>query len=186
MKKASVKVGQVYSCKVSGSVVPVRIDRENPRGGWDATNLKTQKPVRVKSAQRLRGKAANWPGKRRPKSAAPDREGDARAKVSESRGAPPKVKPAAEKKSGRPRGILDAAVIVLADADGPLTPAVIVDRALKRGLWSTKGKTPAATLYAAIIREIAGKGQVSRFRKTAPNTFELTGAHATAATKPKK
>jgi len=64
MKKNEVEVGGVYSAKVSGNIVPVRIDRENPRGGWDATNLKTKKSVRVKSAQRLRGKAATWPGKK--------------------------------------------------------------------------------------------------------------------------
>jgi len=64
MKKNEVEVGGVYSAKVSGNIVPVRIDRENPRGGWEGTNLKTKKSVRIKSAQRLRCKAATWPGKK--------------------------------------------------------------------------------------------------------------------------
>ena len=64
MNKSDVKVGGVYSAKVSGNVVPVRIDRENPRGGWDGTNLKTKKSVRIKSAQRLRGKSSTSPGKK--------------------------------------------------------------------------------------------------------------------------
>jgi hypothetical protein len=34
-----------------------------------------------------------------------------------------------------------------------------------RGLWQTKGKTPTATIYAAIIREIAKKGKEAPFRK---------------------
>jgi hypothetical protein len=55
MKKADVKVGGRYSAKVSDNVVVVRIDAENPHGGWDATNEATGKKVRVKSAQRLRG-----------------------------------------------------------------------------------------------------------------------------------
>jgi len=38
MKKADVKTGEVYSAKVSGNIVPVRIDRENPRGGWDGSS----------------------------------------------------------------------------------------------------------------------------------------------------
>ena len=63
MKKSDIKVGEVYSCKVSGNIVAVRIDSENFRSGWDATNLKTNKSVRIKSAQRLRGKATTWPGK---------------------------------------------------------------------------------------------------------------------------
>ncbi|MBS0198269.1 MAG: hypothetical protein JSR77_16070, partial [Planctomycetes bacterium] len=33
-------------------------------------------------------------------------------------------------------------------------------------LWSSpEGKTPEATLYAAIIREIAAKGNAARFKK---------------------
>ena len=63
MKKNEVKVGKVYSAKVSGKIAAVRIDAENPRGGWNATNMMTKKPVRIKSAQRLRGLAATWPGK---------------------------------------------------------------------------------------------------------------------------
>jgi hypothetical protein len=35
-----------------------------------------------------------------------------------------------------------------------------------KGLWkSPGGKTPEATLYAAIIREIAAKGKEARFAK---------------------
>jgi len=55
MKKSDVKVGGVYAAKVTNKVVPVRIDAENPHGGWDATNRATGKKVRIKSAQRLRG-----------------------------------------------------------------------------------------------------------------------------------
>jgi hypothetical protein len=35
-----------------------------------------------------------------------------------------------------------------------------------KGLWKPpEGKTPEATLYAAIIREIAAKGKEARFKK---------------------
>jgi len=54
MKKHEVKVGGQYLAKVSGKVVAVHIDGENPHGGWDATNVQTKKKVRIKSAQRLR------------------------------------------------------------------------------------------------------------------------------------
>ena len=43
-----------YVAKVSGSLVAVRIDRESPYGGWDATNLATGRAVRIRSAARLR------------------------------------------------------------------------------------------------------------------------------------
>ncbi len=52
----------------------------------------------------------------------------------------------------------------------------IVEKVLAKGLWQTKGKTPAATLYAAIIREIAAKGKGARFRKTDRGMFELNVA----------
>ena len=35
----------------------VRIDRESPYGGWDATNLATGRSVRIRTAARLRGRA---------------------------------------------------------------------------------------------------------------------------------
>ena len=48
-----------------------------------------------------------------------------------------------------------------------------VERMLAKGLWKTNGKTPAATIYAAIIRETATKGDKARFRKVARGKFEL-------------
>lgn len=33
MKKNEIKVGDVYAAKVTGKVVPVRIERTNPKGG---------------------------------------------------------------------------------------------------------------------------------------------------------
>ena len=79
------------------------------------------------------------------------------------------------KKERRPSG-LDAAATVLAEAGKPMNTADMVKRMLETGLWKTDGKTPAATIYAAIIREIAVKGDKSRFRKTDRGHFELTAA----------
>jgi len=42
--------------------------------------------------------------------------------------------------------------------------------------WSSPGgKTPAATLYSAILREIQTKGKEARFRKTERGKFALNG-----------
>src|SRR5690606_24727109 len=65
------------------------------------------------------------------------------------------------KQSGRMSG-LDLAAKVLRDAGEPLNAKTIAERAVAAG-WKTSGKTPHATLYAAIIREIAAKGAESRF-----------------------
>jgi hypothetical protein len=72
----------------------------------------------------------------------------------------------------RPSG-LDAAAQVLADAKEPMNTKQMVAQMLAKGLWRTSGKTPAATIYAAIIREIATKGTDARFRKVDRGKFEL-------------
>ena len=68
---------------------------------------------------------------------------------------------------------LDAAAKVLAEAGEPLTCKQIVERAFEKGYWISGGKTPHATIYSSIIREIARKSDQARFRKTARGRFEL-------------
>ena len=46
-----------------------------------------------------------------------------------------------------------------------------------KGYWmSPGGKTPAGTLYSAIAREIATKGDLARFTKAGPGRFGPRGA----------
>ena len=47
---------------------------------------------------------------------------------------------------------------------------------LAKDLWKTNGRTPQATLHAAIIREIAAKGKEARFHKAERGRFELSAA----------
>jgi len=77
-----------------------------------------------------------------------------------------KVEPAPKKLSG-----LDAAHKVLLDSDAPMSATQIVERMLAAKLWTTAGKTPAATIYAAMHRECALKGEASRFRRAERGTF---------------
>ena len=72
----------------------------------------------------------------------------------------------------KPSG-LDAAAQVLAASGDPMRSKDIVDAMLSQGLWSTNGKTPHATIYAAIIREIQNKGGASRFEKTDRGRFQI-------------
>jgi len=68
---------------------------------------------------------------------------------------------------------LDAAARVLGDAAKPMTSHEMVEAMTKKGLWKSDGATPHATIYAAIIREIAKEGSSSRFRKTERGHFTL-------------
>lgn len=61
MRKADVQLGATYVAKVSGNLVPVRIDREGPYGGWDATNLATGRVIHIRTAARLRCAAKERP-----------------------------------------------------------------------------------------------------------------------------
>jgi len=72
---------------------------------------------------------------------------------------------------------LDLAAKVLAEARRPLPAKDITELVLAAG-WKTNGKTPHATLYAAMIREIAKKGKDARFVKTDRGLFAANGKGA--------
>jgi len=88
---------------------------------------------------------------------------------------PPAAGPDAPTVASKPLSGLDAAAIVLRDASAPLNAQDLVGLMLERGLWKTEGKTPAATIYAAMIREIKAKGSASRFLKADRGRFAATG-----------
>ncbi|MCC7408762.1 MAG: winged helix-turn-helix domain-containing protein [Phycisphaeraceae bacterium] len=173
MKKNEVQIGKVYLAKVSDKVVPVRIDAESPHGGWDGTNMSTNKKVRIKSPQRLRGLAAPGSGAK----TTPGKHGKPKPQAAAAPAdepAPAETTPARKRgRSPRDGSGLSAAAKVLAEAAEPLTAGQIVERMLAQGLWSTKGKTPQATIYAAMHREIATKGAASRFTKVERGRFTL-------------
>ena len=91
-------------------------------------------------------------------------------------GAKPKREPKLKKESTRGPSGLDVAAQMLKDAGTPLKCKEMVEQMLAKGLWATNGKTPAATIYAAIIREIAEKGKDARFTKTDRGTFAFNAS----------
>lgn len=67
---------------------------------------------------------------------------------------------------------LDAAVRVLTEAKQPLTTREMIAAMAAKGYWkSPGGKTPHATLYSAILREITIKKDDARFNKTERGKF---------------
>jgi len=160
MKKNEVEIGKAYIAKVTNKLVQVRIDAESRYGGWDATNLSTGKKDRIKSAQRLHSAATDASDK-----AAREQTSDAKPKGAKTK------RVEGEKKPKRVSG-LDAAAKVLAESGQPMTAKEMVKAAEAKGYWrSPGGKTPSATVYSAIIREIAKKGQDARFRKAERGRF---------------
>lgn len=58
MRKAEVRIGGTYVAKVSGGLTQVRLDSVSSYGGWNATNLRTGRAVRIRSAARLRSEVS--------------------------------------------------------------------------------------------------------------------------------
>jgi len=94
--------------------------------------------------------------------------------------APPKGKKEKQAKDDKPKqlGGLDAAAIVLKKAGVPLTCKEVWAKIDEQKMWFTEGKTPEATIYSAILREIKARGKDARFRKAARGKFEFCGKDA--------
>jgi hypothetical protein len=202
MKKNEVKIGRVYTAKVTNKVVQVRIDAESRHGGWDATNLATGKKVRIQSPQRLRAAVGGNSAATGTKKAKGTKKPEAQAEAQPAQTSAPTVEdvanvqpaadesanghePAETQKADKPKRSrakkepkekrmsgLDAAAKVLAESGQPMTAKEMIEAAEAKGYWkSPGGKTPHATVYSAIIREIAKKGDASRFVKTERGKF---------------
>jgi hypothetical protein len=195
-KARKVVLGRVYSVALGGSYLPVRADKVLGHGRYEGTVLRPGgKEETIKfSTDRVRGDGQpedQWREKQ--EAGKQERETQAlqtaakvaskvlgvpvgvvppKAKAAETAGEP-KPRKKAERKDGTMSG-LDAAAKVLADAGEPLGCKTIVERAIEKGYWKTGGKTPAATVYAAILREIQKKGSASRFAKADRGMFTLT------------
>jgi hypothetical protein len=95
----------------------------------------------------------------------------------------PDAKPAAVKKKAakssaavpaQKLSALAAAARVLAETKKPMSCPELIAAMAAHGYWtSPTGKTPAATLSAALQREIVVKKDQARFQKTGPGRFAL-------------
>jgi hypothetical protein len=85
---------------------------------------------------------------------------------------PVPAKPKVKKPKAKKPSALDAALRVLEDAGRPMTCQEMIEAMAAKGYWASPGgKTPAATLYSAILRHIQTKAAASRFVKTERGKF---------------
>lgn len=100
-----------------------------------------------------------------------------RAQATKKTAAPAKRTPSKKPRDAKADGklsALDAAAKVLAEAKAPLNTKQMIEQMAAKGYWTSPGgKTPHATLYSAILREIDTKGAEARFKKTDRGTFAL-------------
>jgi DNA-binding IclR family transcriptional regulator len=104
-----------------------------------------------------------------------------RAKTrSEEEKATAKKAPRGEKpaKTRKPSA-LDAAAKVLRETGEAMNSKELIAAMAAKGYWTSPGgKTPHATLYAAMLREINQKGKETRFKKAERGKFALATREA--------
>jgi hypothetical protein len=94
---------------------------------------------------------------------------DAKLATVKKKGAKPSPAISPEKLSA-----LTAAARVLAETKQPMSCPELIAAMAAHGYWtSPTGKTPAATLSAALQREIVVKKDQARFQKTGPGRYAL-------------
>jgi hypothetical protein len=100
----------------------------------------------------------------------------AKTRPAKSGQTPRKTKAAERAQAGGPPRLsaLAAAAKVLAETGQAMTCKELIAAMATRRYWSSPaGKTPEATLYAALTREIKVKKDEARFRKSGRGTFAL-------------
>ncbi len=80
---------------------------------------------------------------------------------------------AAKAEAGAKRlSAIDAAAKVLSEAGTPMNCKEMIDAMAAKKYWTSPGgKTPHATLYSAILREVTTQGKDARFTKTERGKF---------------
>jgi hypothetical protein len=88
-----------------------------------------------------------------------------------------KTKVASGETKAKKLSALDAAAKVLAESGQPMNTREMIEALAAKKLWTSPGgKTPHATLYSAILREINEKGKDARFVKTERGKFAAKAA----------
>lgn len=82
--------------------------------------------------------------------------------------------------------LLDAVATILEESKEPLNQAEITRRILERRIWSSKGKTPDATVGARLYVDIKTLGINSRFQLAGKNLFALRSWNLPEYTSEKK
>jgi hypothetical protein len=169
MRLENVKAGETYMLKVGKNAVQVAVKAVDEKGKITVTTA-GGKTVTVADAGRLAVHHTNVP------QAAKGARGKATTpkatKAASGRNVGEKGAPRGE---GKRLGLVEAAIQVMKAAGNPMNCQDVVKAILEKKLWETTGKTPAATLYSSILRDIQKKGADARFKKVDRGQFALVG-----------
>ena len=159
MRANQINVGESYGLTIGTKVSPVKVVNTCD-GGWECKTLKTGATIVVKSADRFVAKSKE--GVAAGALTTPAKEAKAPKRRSE-RAAP-----------GGKMSALDAAAKVLGESNEPMNTKAMIEAMSAKGYWTSPGgKTPWATLYSAILREMKTSADKSRFAKAERGRFAL-------------
>jgi hypothetical protein len=132
----------------------------------EATATEPASPASEAEASTETPSATGEPVQGQPKAAA------AASEPAQAAGKPKRRRKDAAEPQEKKLSALDAAARVLAETGAPMGCKELIGAMAGKGYWmSPGGKTPSATLFSAIAREIATKGDLARFTKAGPGRF---------------
>ena len=186
MNDNEIRLGKCYLARLSKVEIPIRLERNHPDGGWIARSLEHGRQVRIKDVSQLLGIydkakvreiASETSPHRRSQITDPVRlpssltgENGYRSIVTVIR---PKREPVVKKVILVRFNLLDAAHKVLSERKKAMTTREIVAACVENGYWTSNAATPWQTLNAALNRDIAANGSLSRFVKKNRGLFSL-------------
>ncbi len=167
MQASKIERNKVYEITIGKNKTTVKVlsvdTRVNGQTAFDCMNVKTDKRLTVTDPKRflreIKDEKSNPIGK-----AAKEEAIVADTKKERGKGG----------KGGKPTGkmsALDAAHEILKEQNRAMNVKEITELAISSGRWSPNGKTPTATLSAAVQMEVIKKGEASRFVKTGRGLF---------------
>ena len=135
MTSKKIAIGNLYIIKLGRNEVEAEVIEELEKG-WNVQLTASDKIIKVANADRFLRKVKTNVEQ-------PKKGGAAKGKM----------------------GGLDAAAFILQREGRPMRVKEIAEIAFNENLWASSGKTPWASISSAILREIASKGENSRFYK---------------------
>ena len=179
MKATEIKLGRTYEVTAGRNKTKVNVTKFNPKtGSWEC-ETESGKTISIKDCKRFLAEVGKKPSALQTavetvKAVLPKGKGKkVEAPTNDTATEIVAEKPKRER-APRPDGTvsgLEAALIVLRDSGEPMNIKQIMEKINERGLAKLNGKTPDATISAALQREINSKGENSRFEKAGKGLF---------------
>ncbi len=177
MDESEITIGTSYVTRIGRNEVSVRVVGYDAETGW-LVETPSGKQMTIRDAGRFLAPAVQAETLPEPAETNAGTPAEPETPPAEVEQAAAKPEPAAAKPAKAPRpSLLNAAADILRDSAQAMGCSDIVKVAAESGRWTPPkaGKTPAATLSAAIGKEIKTKGDASRFQKVGPGKFSFKG-----------